>query len=322
MSRGGDRPAVVRGLARSALLSLLSSLLVACGGGAPPRQSPEPFDARLEQTRRAGLEAFSAGLYEQAADAFRRALTLAYERDDSPAVVDARYNLAASLTEMGAHEQALERLREASAELERGGRPASPDILLLQGVVSYRAGRRETAHAMAEAVRRTAGVAPEIVARAWFLEGLVAADEGDREGVQRAVAALAATPGHAKLEADRRELAGLEARLDGDDQGAVIHLTEAARARSSTGDYRGAARGLAAAAQAAQAAGLGRDAAQLYLRAGRSAAARGAGLARPWLQRSVELARAEGDEATADEAAAALARLDSPRARERSPARP
>ena len=277
--------------------------------GAARRRAPTAGERRC--ITRAGLSAFGLGQHEQAATQFRRALELAYEMDDPAAVIDARFNLAASLAELGRHDEALALLDAAMAESEREGIPVTADLWLLRASVLYRKGDLDAAAAAAARAVDLATPDSGVAARSHFLAGLVAADKADREDVARSLARLNPAAADPRLAADRAELAGRLAALDGDAAGAVQRLGEAARARSLTGDYRAAARALASAGRIAEAAGLRAEAARHYLRAGRSAAARGAAdRAREWLGEARRNAESAGDPATADEAEAALAALE------------
>ena len=67
--------------------------------------------------------------------------------DDPAAVVDARFNLAASLAELGQHAEALALVDAAMAESEREGVPITPDLWLLRATVLYREGDLDAAAA-------------------------------------------------------------------------------------------------------------------------------------------------------------------------------
>jgi len=291
--------------------TLLIVLAVAgCGGQVQPEKD-SAFDNGAARARRGAMQAFANHRYARAASGFRRALELAYRSDDSRAVVDARYNLAASLAELGKYDEALRMLDAAEAELRREGRPNSMDIVLLRAAVNYRASQPQRAAALARQVISAPDVDPVLAARAWFLIGLIAADESDRPGLVRAMEAAGPEGENAALRADRVELSGRLAGLDGRTESAIEHLGEAARTRSKAGDYRAASRALAAAGEIARQAGQSRDAARYYLRAGRSAAARGDEVtARQWLQQAHRLALQADDGGSAEEAAAVLAALE------------
>ena len=94
---------------------VVSILLAACGarGGDEPAAG---FDSGLERTLQAGLDAFRLGRYAQAQAQFLSALSIAYQSDDSPRIVDARYNLAATLAELDRNAEALEMVNAAIAE--------------------------------------------------------------------------------------------------------------------------------------------------------------------------------------------------------------
>lgn len=304
------RPPRGRRTAPPCLAALASLMLAACGTTVEPT-GPQVFDNGGDAAQRAALSAFARGRYQQAANGFRRALTFAHQRDDSRAVVDARYNLAASLAQLGEYDEALQMLNAAQAELRREGLPVTTDIALLRAAVSYRAGQPEDAELLAQQVRAAPDVDPALVARAWFLSGLIAADAGDRAGLARAIAALPPAGTDVRLAADRAELTGRLEALDGQADAAVESLGAAARERSERGDYRAASRALAAAGKIAMGAGLNREAARHYLRAGRSAAALdGETPARTWLEQARSLSLEAHDPQSAAEADAALAALD------------
>lgn len=291
----------------AALLALACVLLAGCGGR-PPAPPVPAVEAEQARAMEAGLRAFADGRLAQAEQRFRHALELAYRRDDTAGVVDARYNLAATLVERGAAQEAVVLLAAAQAELARTGREPGRDLLLLAATAHYRAG--ESVAAEAAARRVIAGGQDALVPRAWYLLGRLAADAGDAEALATAIAAIGPTA-DPRLGADRLELEGRQAAAQGAVPAALERLGAAARLRARGGEFRASARALAAAADAAARGGLDTEAARHYLRAGRSAAASGAIVeAREWLTRAEALGRRGGDAATADEATTILGGLE------------
>ena len=71
---------------------------------------------------------------------------------------------------------------------------------------------------------------PDTAPRAWFIRGLVAADQGDRALLERALAAMRPTKSP-DLEADRLELQGRAAMLDGQPAAALSAFEQAASDR-------------------------------------------------------------------------------------------
>ncbi|MFQ3623530.1 MAG: hypothetical protein SNJ73_08285, partial [Acetobacteraceae bacterium] len=152
-------------------------------------------------------------------------------------------------------------------------------------------------------------VAGEAGARARFIEGLIAADGGDRSALGAARSALRATD-RPDLAADAAELDGREALLAGDAEAARTVLLRAAGLRQEARNHAGMARALALASDAAERAGRPAEAADLAFRAGRSAAAEEArGDAERWLERAARLARGAGEAGLAASAVAERRRL-------------
>ncbi|MCB1739699.1 MAG: hypothetical protein KDK91_04965 [Gammaproteobacteria bacterium] len=279
---------------------------VLCLGGCGGRQSPSTdaaFDNGAERARRAGLQAFADGRYELAARSFQQMLDAAYQSDDSSAIVDARYNLAASLAELGRQASAIDLLDAAETELRREGRDVSADITLLRATIEYRAGRFESVLSAIAPLLARPQVEPRHRARAHYLRGLVGARSGDRAAVRESLRGIVQDDPRNLAGADRDELEGRLAALDGEPLRGVRLIERAAARRSRDGDYHSAARALADAGEIALTAQHPRLAAEYLLRAGRSAALTPGGAhAQRWLIRARQLALEVGDRATAVEA--------------------
>lgn len=283
-------------------LSLLSLLaVVACGGGAPADPGPPP-DVKLDQANKAGTQALSMDLPSLAVKQYKVALSRAYERDDAGAIGDVAYNLALAQMKAGDPKAAIVTAREARAELNRRRAAVLPELILVQSAAAYRSGDLGAAAAAAQEVLDSGAQDPDVVRRAWFIRGLVAADRSDAAGLAQAIAALAPPTKQADLEADRQELQGRAAMLAGDSAGALSLFEQSAANRQQALDYRGMARGLSLAGDAALRSGRAADAADLFLRAGRSALLQGdTATATPLLKRAEELGKQTGQTGIVDE---------------------
>lgn len=277
-----------------AALLLAAPLLAACGGtSADPGPPP---DQKLDSANRAGTQALSLGMPAQAVRQYRLALTRAYERDDAEAIADTAYNLALAEIRAGEPKAALATTRTAEAELQRRQVAVPAELLLVQAAAAYRAGDATTAASAAQQALTLKARDPDTVPRAWFIRGLVAADRGDGATLAQAIAALApvaSTAGKSTdLQADRQELVGRAALLDGQAAAARTAFEQAANNRQQAVDYRGMARALALAGEASLKLGQSAEAAVFYLRAGRSSLLQGdTAAATPQLKRAEELAR-------------------------------
>ena len=291
---------------------LVASQLVgisACGS----RQTPQPtaaVDERLDLTSRAAGMAFGLREYARAADLYRQALARAYARDDRQAIVDTQYNLAVVLLRLGALEEAGTVVDDARAELSRAAQAVPAHLLLLEATVLYRTGQTAAAWDMNEQLlARAAETESDIIARAQFLRGLLAAERRDTARLREAVTALE-TADHVELRADHAELRGYLAMAEHNWPAAVQAFDTAAALRRESLDYISMGRALALAGDAAERSGQQRTAAVFYLRAGRSAAQLGRKQeAVHWLMQAQSLARQAGDDRTLQEVLAHLARL-------------
>lgn len=280
------------------VLSLL--VLAACGGGAPADTGPPP-DIKLDQANKAGTQALSMDLPSVAVRQYKVALSRAYERDDAGAIGDVAYNLALAQMKAGDPKAAIATAREARAELDRRRAAVPPELILVQAAAAYRSGDLGAATGAAREVIERGSKDPDVVPRAWFIRGLVAAERSDPAGLAQSIAALPPSS-QADLEADRQELQGRAALLAGD-SGAALNLFERSAAnRQQALDYRGMARALALAGDAALRTGRSADAADFYLRAGRSALLQGdTATATPLLKRAEDLGKQTGQTGIVDE---------------------
>ena len=283
-------------------LSLLSVLaLAACGGGGPVDTGPPP-DVKLDQANTAGTQALSMDLPSLAVRQYKVALSRAYERDDAGAIGDVAYNLALAQMKAGDPKGAVATAREARAELDRRRAAVPPELILVQAAASYRSGDLGAAASAAQDVLDRGAKDPDVVRRAWFIRGLVAADRSDAAGLAQAIAALAAPTKQADLEADRQELQGRAALLANDSAGALTLFEQSATNRQQALDYRGMARALSLAGDAALRSGRAADAADLFLRAGRSALLQGdTATATPLLKRAEDLGKQTGQTGIVEE---------------------
>jgi tetratricopeptide (TPR) repeat protein len=281
--------------------ALLAVALVACGGGnkdpAPPR------DIKLDQASSAGTQAMTMELHDVAIRQYRAALARAYERDDTAAISDGGYNLALAQMKAGDPKAALATVQSVEAELARRRTPIPAELSLVKAAASYRAGDPAGAVAAAQQVIDHPGADADVAPRAWFIRGLVAADQGDRGTLAQAIAALKPTKS-ADLEADRMELQGRTAMLDGRPADALAAFDQAAANRQQSLDYRGMARTLSQAGEACVRLDRTADAANYFLRAGRSALLQGdTSMALPLLKRAEDLAARSGQTGIVDEVA-------------------
>jgi tetratricopeptide (TPR) repeat protein len=282
--------------------SLLSVLaLAACGASGPVDSGPPP-DVKLDQANNAGTQALSMDLPSLAVRQYKVALSRAYERDDAGAIGDVAYNLALAQMKAGDSKGAIATAREARAELDRRRAAVPPELILVQAAAAYRSGDVGAAAGAAQDVLDRGAKDPDVVRRAWFIRGLVAADRSDAAGLAQAIAALAAPTKQADLEADRQELQGRAALLANDPAGALSLFEQSASNRQQALDYRGMARALSLAGDAALRSGRAVDAADLFLRAGRSALLQGdTATAAPLLKRAEDLGKQTGQTGIVEE---------------------
>jgi hypothetical protein len=261
-------------------------LLAACGS--TPAPAPPPPDETLGRAARAGRLALELDRPAEATRLYGTALSRARERDDAAAIADAGIGLAAAELARNRNAAALATAREVQAELLRRNAPVPDALRLAEALALYRIGDLPGAERVTSAIT---GDDADVLRRAWFLRGLVAAGRGDAAGLAAARAALG-EPEARGFRADARELAARAALDAGDGPGARRLAAEAAQLRREGLDYRGLSRALALEAEAARRQGENAAAADLLLRAGRGAAARNEfAEARRWLQQSEALAR-------------------------------
>ena len=280
----------------------LSSLLIlaACGGSAPADPGPPP-DIKLDQANKAGTQALSMDLPSVAVRQYKVALTRAYERDDAGAIGDVAYNLALAQMKAGDPKAAIATAREARAELDWRRATVPAELILVQAAAAYRSGDLGAATGAAQEVIERGSTDPDVVPRAWFIRGLVAADRSDAAGLAQAIAALPPAK-QADIEADRQELQGRAALLAGDSSGALGLFEQSAGNRQQALDYRGMARALSLAGDAALRSGRSANAADFFLRAGRSALLQGdRTMAAPLLKRAEDLGKQTGQTSIVEE---------------------
>jgi tetratricopeptide (TPR) repeat protein len=237
-------------------------------------------------------------------------LAQAYLRDDLPAAVDAKYNLAVCLTLLQSDSEALTLVIQAREELLRAAQPVPTDILLLEATVRYRLGQLQAAWQLTEKIlQETDAGSSAVESKTRFLRGLIANDRGEPLKLKAEIAVLA-DDNSPVLRADRQELIGHLALSERRWDEAVLAFDEAAVIRRQILDYRGMVKALAKAGEACEGAGRGAAASRRYLRAGQSTALQGNfSQAQIWLARAVQLAEKGGDETLAQEARLQLAQL-------------
>lgn len=304
MSPGGGPFAFLPVFALLAAVTLVGG----CTSGKPVQETP-PSDDRLERTSRVAHIAFQQGQYASAATLYRQAVDLAYERDDVNAAVNAQYNAAVCLVRLDRVDEAEELLGRTKAELVRAEMVEPEEIRLLEATILYRQRRYREAWVLTEAII-DAGPDSQAARRSQFLRGLIAADQEDAAGLRAAMAELDASSDD-RLTADRIELSGHLARIEGRYDASLAAFDKAAHLRSESSDYRGTVRALESAGEAAESAGRLSQASVHYLRAGRSALHQGAReRAHDLLVRARTLAEAAGDSDTANEAQYYLTQME------------
>jgi tetratricopeptide (TPR) repeat protein len=285
-------------------VSLVIGLATSLGCAGKPEPGPEAPTEQQSLDRSARL-AFGQGNYAQAATLYEAALQSALTEDAPGAIIDARFNLALSQTYLGDYEAALEQVAKADAERRRRGLGADPQLELLAGTIHYRAGQTTEAQALLARVLESPGAQEATRAKAHFVAGLIAADQGSIPVLKRELAALFADAGHGQA-VDRLELEGRPAGLEGDVDAALDLLDQVAAARRMQRDYRGMVRALAEAGELAARADRLQLAGSYFLRAGRSAAQRKEPQAMDWLEQARALGSRSGDQALVGEAEAAI----------------
>lgn len=271
---------------------VLSSLLLvsACG---PSEQTPvaEPRDPGLESEWRLARSALRDGQHHQAVVLYQRVLDRAYARDDAKTIGDVGYEHALALLRNGQAGDAAAQVRKIRRELERRGARAFASLHLLEAVALYEADApRDAYDAAARALAEAGADDGQTRARAHFVHGMLAADDGHIVKSRTALQNMGA-PTHAALLADKEMLKGRLLLLEKNLTAASHAFGNAADIRQELGDYIGMAKAMAAGADTAALSGDVSAAADLYYRAGRSAAVQDdLSRARLWLRRSYELA--------------------------------
>ena len=266
-----------------------------CGGARQVKSDMPGTDREYDRYSRMARVAFENGQNSQAIEGYKKALVRAYITDDLNAIVDTRYNLAVCHLRQGHYPDALENVEKAQQELLSAGRPVSADLLLVQAVALYHNGTPGRVWQISEEILSVQPApSPETLPRTHFLRGRIAADRGESEQLRLEITALG-EPSVPGLRADRIELIGRLAMLEGRWDDAVTTLDQAARMRASNRNYRPMATALATAAKACERGQRPEDGAYRYLRAARSAALSGdTARATAWLQESVRLAEQAG----------------------------
>jgi tetratricopeptide (TPR) repeat protein len=290
-------------------LILLVVVLNACGGRPAPPETVG-VDERFALYSRMASAAFAQGEYAQAVDLYRQALARAYARDDHRAIVDTQYNLAVVLLRSGLLKEAHAVVDAAKAELTRAGQTVPAYLLLLEATLLYRTGQATAAWSLSEQLlASTPAAEPEVIAKTYFLRGLLASERADTARLREAIASLEHTS-RPELQADHAELRGYLALAERDWEAAVQAFDIAAELRRVSLDYPSMARVLAKAGEASERGGRQQVAAVFYLRAGRSALQlEHRQEAVDWLKRAQLLAKQTGDARTFQESRKHLARL-------------
>jgi tetratricopeptide (TPR) repeat protein len=183
------------------------------------------------------------------------------------------------------------------------GRDESPDFLLLEATIRYHSGDLDEAWKITEQILSAPMQASSVIkSKAHYLRGLIASQQGDKDQLRVAIAALG-QPQQPQLRADRQELVGHLAMADQNGDAAINAFDAAAKLRRETLDYREMVNALALAGEAGEKAGHAKEASLHYLRAGRSAMLQGLFEdAREWLSRAEQIASTAGEAQIAREA--------------------
>ncbi|MCB1797607.1 MAG: hypothetical protein KDI67_01885 [Gammaproteobacteria bacterium] len=294
---------------RRALITLLCALLAgltACSSTPKPQAAPPTERQSLDRSARL---AFAQGQYAQAATLYEAALEQALAEDAPAAIIDTRFNLALCKTYLGQYDAALTQVAQAEAERSRRSLPDDPELQLLAGTIHYRAGESGRAKEILDGLLQHSDVTGATRSKAHFVAGLVAADDSVPGPLRAHIAAMPIDPG-STAQADRLELEGRLAGIEGDTDRALQLLDQVVSLRGTARDYRGMVRALASAGALAERDGRLQAAGNYLLRAGRSAAQRGEPEARDWLTRAQSLGTQTRDDTLAGEAATILKALD------------
>ncbi len=284
--------------------ALLALVMIAAGCGCLGRTATgPPVDENLQQMNRAARLAFEKRQTDQAADLYRKALERAYVRSDATAILDAQYNLAVCLMQLGKYGQALDLIGQAHHELSYAGLDTPLDLHLLHATVLYRIGASSESWKVSEIIiasRKSAH--PIILNKAYYLQGLIAADAKDAARLRETLVKIN-DDGDDALRADKAELAGRLAMIETRWDRAIAALDEAADLRRRILEYRRMVIALALSAKACENAGRPGAAAWRYLQAGRSAAlANNASSAEQMLSSAVRLSEQSNEPAIARQA--------------------
>jgi tetratricopeptide (TPR) repeat protein len=312
MSAAADRRSIAWGRARPGLAAGLACLLTVslwgCGSG-PPRPPPDPQLRNYNQTAR---NAYELGRFDQAARLYRQALDRALLRGDTAVIEDTRYNLAASLMQLGQYPEALALLAEAQREADWRQERVSPELQALGATLHYRSGQRSLAGSEARDLLGRDDATDAAVHRALFLLGLMAAEDQDQVGLADALQRMSRTDSRLQ-QAQTDELRGRLALLEGRYPDAQEVLGESVLGYRQSLDYRSMRRAMRWTAEAYRIDGEPRQATVLLLEAGRSARQTGdLQEARALLQSAASLAPASGDGSLVTAVSQEVALLDSP----------
>jgi len=182
---------------------LLLMLSVAAGCRSTGKSDrDEVIDLPLAKQSRHANEAFHDGYDELAVSRYRLALRRAWEIDDSDAIANTAFNLAACWAAMREYEPARQALAEARAELRRSGQ-SEIDAWLLEAKIARAQGRMDDAAYFADCVvepmiRR----APECLEKCGKKSGKTNDAGGAVSRLQRCRQRLAECCGHEEPEPD------------------------------------------------------------------------------------------------------------------------
>ncbi|MGD8962669.1 MAG: tetratricopeptide repeat protein [Desulfobacterales bacterium] len=280
----------------SVLMTVAVLMLSGCGSSPPPQRDPT-IDSELARYNRAARQAFSKGRFQQAAGFYRRSLERAYVRDDSAAILDARYNLAVCLLNLQSYEEALEVVRRAKTEMALADHGTSFDFLLLEATLLHRRGNPDAAWEITDQILTDPAQTSSVIrSKTHFLRGLIASEQDNVNQLRASIAALG-QPDELRLRANRQELVGHLAMAEQDWPAAIEAFDRTTRLRREALDYRSMVRALVLAGQASEKAGQTREAAIRYLRAGRSVFWQDQlDEAQRWLNHAIQLAIAADEE--------------------------
>lgn len=249
-------------------------ILASCAGPAPRHPAGVAADTEWTRAMKAGRTAFDRGDLDLAAGFYQAALSRGRTMDNSSAIADAAYNLAACRVAQGEYASARALLKEAKAEMSRS-HDEPGDVLLVEAQVMWHLGEPEQAISLTEKLLGSAHTESKegLQTQARLLRGKIACAKGDKE---RAIAELQSAEkisgeeSNPAVNAGRSELAGCISLLQGNTAQAAQQFDREANSLREAGQYRKMADALTRAADAYHRSSLPGEAADRYFQAART----------------------------------------------------